>query len=283
MIQPIRSIQSICKLSKSELQSLAGSIQKNGLAIFYKQNLTEQSFVKLMKNFGECETPNLFMNHRQYPEIFIVTGKKDKQKKKIGMFGTKELDWHSNGNSRSHCDKHLIGLYCKISDPNTTLSVCNTSLPFYNLTFEEREYFKSINLRLKFQNHTIYSLEEDDPELKFMSQNPGAIRKLVDKHPFTNQHYFYFPYGFIIKAWSHKKQIDHYEFIKNLKPIIFKSYFQYHHIFQEGDLILMDQLTTLHRRTCSTENRELWRVACDYNNICRPISDQTLKKPAPSI
>lgn len=41
-----------------------------------------------------------------------------------------------------------------------------------------------------------------------------------------------------------------------------------HHIFKVGDLILMDQFASLHRRTAINDlNRELWRIANDYNNI----------------
>ena len=112
-----------------------------------------------MKKFGECEAPDLFMNPKEYPEIFLVTGKKV-HGKKIGMFGDTELGWHSNGNSRHLIDKILIGLYCVKEDINTTLSVCNTSKPFYDMSKDEQEYYRSITIRLKFKNNTIYDLEE---------------------------------------------------------------------------------------------------------------------------
>ena len=58
--------------------------------------------------------------------------------------------------------------------------------------------------------------------------------------------------------------------INKLKPKIFKSQYQYHHIFKEGDLLLMDQFTSLHRRTpVMDNNRLLWRVAADFNNVYR--------------
>ena len=51
------------------------------------------------------------MNPKEYPELFLVTGKCDKDGKKIGMFGDTELGWHSNGNSRHLIDKLSISLY----------------------------------------------------------------------------------------------------------------------------------------------------------------------------
>ena len=57
--------------------------------------------------------------------------------------------------------------------------------------------------------------------------------------------------------------------IETLHKKIFKSKHQYHHIFKKGDLLLMDQFTTLHRRTpILDKNRLLWRIACDYSKVC---------------
>lgn len=183
------------------------------------------------------------------------------------MFGDGELGWHSNGNSRHQIDKILISLFCIKSDPNATLSICQTSQPFYELSSEEQEYWKSIKIRLQFKNNTMYQLEENDPELLFMSQHRGSIRRLVDTHPVTGQYYFYFPYFFIMRAWEGKKEIDHLEMIERLKPIIFKSKYQHHVVFRENDLVMMDQFTTLHRRTPVTQDRLLWRIASDYKLI----------------
>jgi alpha-ketoglutarate-dependent taurine dioxygenase len=257
----------VYNLNDEKLKELMVKVQTEGLSIHHEQNFTESQFVEFFKRIGECEAPGLFMNPKDHPELFLVTGKRDAEGKKIGMFGDGELGWHSNGNSRHLIDKILISLYCIKGDVNTTLSICNTSDPFYDLSEDEQDYWKSINIRLQFQNDTMYHLDEDDPELEFMSKNKGSIRSLVGKHPHTGKYYFYFPYHFIIKAWEGKTQIDHTQMIERLKPIIFKSKYQKHHVFLEGDLLLMDQFTTLHRRTPVMGDRLLWRVACDYSKL----------------
>lgn len=251
----------------SELKDLVNKIQTYGLSIHYNQEFTESQIVEFFNRIGECEAPGLFMNSKQHPEIFYVSDRRDDSGNKIGMFGAGELGWHSNGNSRHLIDKILIGLYCIKGNVNTTLSICNTSDPFYNLSEDEQEYWKSIVIRLKFQNDTMYHLDDDDPELEFMSKNKGSIRPLVGVHPHTQKYYFYFPYHFIIKAWEGKQSIDHEKMIERLKRIIFKSQHQTHHVFQEGDLLLMDQFTTLHRRTPVMGDRLLWRLASDYKKI----------------
>lgn len=268
MITPFRSEDQVYNYSDKQIKALASTIQKEGVAVFYEQDLTESKYIELCKRFGECEAPGLFMNPKEYPEIFLVTGKRDDSGKKIGMFGDGELGWHSNGNSRHQIDKIMISLYCIKSDINTTLSVCHTSKPFYDLSEDEKEYWRSIKIRLQFQNNTMYHLDDDDPELEFMSKNKGSIRSLVGTHPHTGDEYFYFPYHFIVKAWEGKKEIDHNEMIQKLMPIIFRSKYQYHHIFKEGDLLIMDQFSSLHRRTPVLDNsRLLWRIANDYSKL----------------
>tara|TARA_R110000868_G_scaffold411676_2_gene707366 strand:+ start:26 stop:832 length:807 start_codon:yes stop_codon:yes gene_type:complete len=267
----VQMILQICDYDNQQLFELCRKIQTRGLAIFHEQSFNEFQLIDLFKRIGECEAPGLFMNPKEYPELFIVTDKKDDHGNKIGMFGGGELGWHSNGNSRHLIEKILIGLYCIEGDVNTTLSVCNTSDPFYDLSKTDQEYWKSINIRIKFQNNTMYHLDDDDPELEFMSKNPGSIRPLVGTHPHTGKQYFYFPYHFIIKAWQGKTSIDHTEMVERLKPIIFKSKYQTHHVFAKGDLLMMDQFTTLHRRTPVMGNRLLWRMASDYGNLCEKI------------
>ena len=258
----------ISTLPKARLQWEMTKTQISGHSIWHEQDLDAHGLTEFMNSIGECECPDLFMNPKKTPEIFLVTGKKDKHGKKLGMFGDTELGWHSNGNSRHNVDKILIALYCVEEDDNTCLSICNTTRPFMNLSPELQEYYRDITIKLKFKNDTIYHLDEGDPELEFMSASKGSIRKLVGKHPHTTQEYFYFPYHFIENAWQGKKKIDKSILIKDLKEIIFKSQYQTHHIFKKGDLLLMDQFTSLHRRTPVYDtNRLLWRVASDYRNL----------------
>jgi taurine dioxygenase len=268
MLTPSVYNTQLCNMDESVLKSVAEELLNKGAVLAHEQDMNEETYVTFMKQFGECETPGLFMNPMKYPEIFLVTGKLNNKGKKIGMFGDSELGWHSNGNSRHNIDKIVIALYCINEDINTTLSLCDTATPFEELDDTEKDFWRNIKVRIQFQNNTMYHLADDDPELEFMSKNRGSIRSLIGKHPVTGKEYFYFPYHFIVKAWDGSKQIDHKTMIEAVQEIIFKSKHQFHHIFKKGDLLLMDQFTTLHRRTpVNDPDRLLWRIACDYQQI----------------
>jgi len=263
----------ILNFSDEKLLEVAKEIQTGKPIFFFEQDLTQSEYVKLMKRFGEPETPRLWMNPPDNPEIFVVTGKRHEDGSKVGMFGDKELGWHSNGNSRKDVKKILIGLYCEKPCEDTTLSIVNTRDVWRDLSEEDKEYYRGISCYFKYENNTMMELHEDDPELEVMDSHVGSIRKLVDKHPHTGEEYIYFSYHFIRKVWHKSKgqrkvPVDRDEFVDKLYAKIMRSKYLTHHIFKKGDLILMDQFASLHRRTAIEDvNRELWRIASDYSVI----------------
>jgi alpha-ketoglutarate-dependent taurine dioxygenase len=262
------NMSKVLDISDAELTLLAKEIQTGKPVFFFEQGLTQGEFVKFMKKVGEPETPKSWMNPKEDPEIFLVTGKKHEDGSKVGIFGDKEAGWHSNGNSRDDIKKILVGLYCESPCDDTTLSIVNTRDVFKDMSEEDKEYYRNITCHYMFKNNTMMHIEDDDPELEIMERHPGSTRKLVDKHPHTGEEYIYFSYHFIKNVWHKETVIDRDEFVDKLYAKIMRSKYLTHHIFKKGDIILMDQFASLHRRTPITDvNRVLWRIACDYSTI----------------
>ena len=272
MTTQIQNSKKLADFSDKEILEVAKEVQTGRPVFFYEQDLTQADYIKVMRRFGEPETPRLWMNPKDNPEIFIVSGKKiDGQK--VGMFGETELGWHSNGNSRKDIKKILVGLYCHKECEDTTLSMVNTRDVFRDFSQEDKDYYSNITCYFKYKNNTMMVIEEGDPELEVMDGHSGQIRELVGKHPHTGEEYIYFSYHFIRKVWytppgGKRQVVDRDEFVDKLFKKIMRSKYMDHHIFKVGDLILMDQFASLHRRTAINDlNRELWRIANDYNNI----------------
>lgn len=267
------SNKKLLDFSDDELLEVAKEIQTGKPVFFYEQFFTQADYVKVMKRFGEPETPKLWMNPKEHPEIFVVTGKKYEDGSKVGMFGEKELGWHSNGNSRRDIKKILIGLYCEHPCEDTALSIVNTRDVWKDFSQEDKDYYSNITCYFKYKNNTMMELKEGDPELEVMDSHVGQIRELVDKHPHTDEEYIYFSYHFIRKVWytppgGKRQVVNRDEFVDKLYKKIMRSKYMDHIIFKKGDLILMDQFASLHRRTAINDvNRELWRIAADYSTI----------------
>ena len=68
----IQNIDEIKEMDNENLLAIAKGIHKQGVAVFYNQKLNESEYISTMKRFCECEAPDLFMNPKEYPEIFLV-------------------------------------------------------------------------------------------------------------------------------------------------------------------------------------------------------------------
>jgi hypothetical protein len=44
-----------------DLKEIATHVQTKGAAIFHEQDFKEQDFINTMKQFGQCEAPDLFI------------------------------------------------------------------------------------------------------------------------------------------------------------------------------------------------------------------------------
>ena len=266
----------ILNSSDYELKQIARKIQLGVPGIFFEQDLTQANYIKLMKRFGECEHPDLFMNPKDNPEIFIVTGKRDKEGKKIGMFGETELHWHSNGTVHhlSEFKEILIALYCKDECVDTVFSLLNNRDAFLELPESEKDYWRSIEIQLNNFGHGIYGSEAealDDPSLdnyKPVRHEGDERMSAVNTHPVGGQEFLYWQPPLIEKAWQDGKSTDVDIVREKYKKTLDRSIYQNHFVFKKGDFLIMDQLYTLHRRSpIVNKSRELWRVAFDYTEI----------------
>ena len=73
---------------------------------------------------------------------------------------------------------------------------------------------------------------------------------------------------YIVGAFENGERINHEALYEELWEKLFNSRNMKHHVFRKGDLLLMDQLHTTHRRSpVKRKIRKLWRCAFDYSNI----------------
>ena len=90
---------------------------------------------------------------------------------------------------------------------------------------------------------------------------------VVNTHPVGGQEFLYWQPPLIEKAWKDGKPTDVQEIREKLKATLDRSIYQTHIVFKKGDILIMDQLYTLHRRSpVIDKSRLLWRVAIDYTN-----------------
>ena len=268
----------ILNFSDEQINELAKEVVSTGHVILHDQHgLTQQQYVEVCNRIGNCEYYNYFMNPKDHPEISLVSGQKDDEGKAIGVFGNTELQWHANGTARHKFKEICVTLYCIVECIDTVLSICNQCDAFAELSEKDKERFRTIDIQLDNKPDAIYkNTDEDGHDLPEKTINTGKEfyqedvdrRPLVGKHPNDGREYLYFMVPYIVGAFENGERINHEALYEELWEKLFKSKYMVHHVFREGDLLFMDQLHTIHRRSpVKNLDRMLWRCAFDYSNI----------------
>ena len=263
-----------------EYKDLVTKLVRDGQVVLHEQDLTQQELTKVCERMGYTETNDYFMNPKDAPAISIVSGQLDKDNKPIGMFRDQELQWHANGTGRHKFREICVGLYCVYECVDTVLSINNNAKAFADLSEEKKNYYRNIDIRLDNSGPRA-RLWPKDSDYKGVGEGDFRTgqehykedvdrRPLVSKHPFDGEEYLYFMVPYIVKAFTKDgKEIEDFDnFYNTLWKDMIKSKYQYHQVFKVGDLLFMDQLKTIHRRSpIKDKDRQLWRTAFDYSNI----------------
>ena len=267
----------ILDYSDEDFRQLANKIIEDGSVVLHEQNLTREQHVEVCERIGECEKQGYWMNPPDTPEISIVSGQVDEDGNSIGMFRDQELEWHVNGAGRHKLTEYVVSLYCVEECVDTVLSICNWSHMFAELSEEEKDYYRSIDVHLDGAGVSLWpnsNYRGREGEFNVSNEyykeaiNDDDRRPLVGRHPIDNKEYLYFLIQYLKEAYIGDKQLDIDEFYADLYPKVFRSKYMKHHVFRRGDLLFMDQVKTIHRRSpIHYMDRMLWRTAFDYSNI----------------
>ena len=267
--------------NEEQIAELVAEIVHKGYAVLHDQKFTQREYVNAVKKMGECDSWDYFMNPPDNPEISIVSGQVDENGKAIGMFSDQELEWHANGAGRHEFNEICVGLYCHEECIDTVLSICNQCDMFAELPEEEKDYYRSIDIHLDAKGVQIWPHnsaydgafgKEGGGEnsfgvsAEFYGETIDRV-PLIRKHPVDGREYCYFLIQYIKNAYIGDEEIDIDKFYADLWPKMFRSKYMFHHVFRRGDLLFMDQLHTIHRRSpIKYKDRMLWRTAFDYSN-----------------
>jgi alpha-ketoglutarate-dependent taurine dioxygenase len=285
----------ILDYTDADVQELVAKIVKNGSAVLHDQNLTRQELAQACAKLGKVEELDYFMNPEDSPQISIVSGKII-DGKAIGIFGPTELEWHANGTGRYNFGEICVGLYCETECVDTVLSIVDQCKSFEELSEQQKEYYRIIDIHLDNTRGVAPSIWRDDGVYSKAYQMADGERKfrlgqehykeqldrrpLVAKHPVSGREYLYPMFIYLFNAYyKDGTELENFDDFKNkLYNVVTRSKYMFHHVFRKGDLLFMDQLTTSHRRSAvKNANRTLWRTAFDYSNAVADYTPVTFK------
>jgi taurine dioxygenase len=229
------------------------------IVVIRNQNLTVEEQVRFCKMIGEVENykQNEFVRDFTAPisvgeNILRVTGEKN-EKGEEGLFGhTSTLDWHANQTSNKN-RWPLIWLYAVRGSEGSRTSWINMAKAWEHLDEDLKEQVKTTQIICGYEKGRV--------------SESGYFIDHVGEEPFDIYHKnaagvegMYFPF---------LQLFNEDPLFPKLKEHCLDPYFQYHHDWKDGDIVISEQWLSLHKRWefDKMEQRLLHRIAFDYRNF----------------
>lgn len=272
----------ITNLSNSDYEEIRNLLYKNLIIVLKKQTTCPATYTGFVSKMGPTANHNQFAwtqygervnvpgyfidpfkfeNPEHYP-VQRVTGKKI-DNKHTGVFAEGTLDWHANLNGLERADGVALQGYAGCE--NTSTIWLNTNLAYNDLDFKEEleevycEYIYSPeifaagapqwqidimnNNHLNSNTYKMWLIQENKMGVKGIYFNINNKCKIITEDNTLYQRLF-----------------DH----------MFQEKYMYYHWWDIGDIVLSDQLLTLHKRGSDDPNilanRILHRITFKLSN-----------------
>ena len=247
--------------NETTAELVAEAVLENLIVVIKNQDLTPEEQVRFCKMIGQVEDyhENELVKGFTKPialtqNVLRVTGEKDEEGNE-GLFGhVSELDWHANQVSR-HDRYPLIWLYAVKGSEGSQTSWLNMAKVWEALSEEQKEIAKTKQIWCGYEKGRV---SESGYFLDHVGEKPHNI---YHKNAAGVEGLF-FPFLQIFnEEWD--------PFFDELKEIALDPYFQYHHFWKDGDIVISEQWLSLHKRWEfeHMDKRLLHRIAFDYRNV----------------
>lgn len=234
------------------------ALLENIIVIIKNQDLTAEEQVRFCRMIGEVESyyENELVKEYTKPiavheNVLRVTGEKDKNGNE-GLFGhISELDWHANKTSNKKRES-LIWLYAVKGSAGSRTSWINMAQAWNMLDDSLKQQVKEKKIFCGYEKGRI---SESEYFIDHVGEEPFDI---YYKNT-AGVEGMYFPF---LQIFNEDPLFE------KLKEHCLDPYFQYHHDWEDGDIVISDQWLSLHKRWKfdKMEKRLLHRIAFNYRN-----------------
>jgi len=299
-------------LSKLDPHVIAKEIGEIGLVVIRDSGASPEEFAEWNIEMGYHLSPHVWCTDKEHSDIFWRVTNQLVDGKHRGLKSDHDLDWHVNTNP-VYDSEEVIGLYGKTITYPTETWLCNTIPYFRQLDKSIQDELKELNVvndpkrklgRMQeggwqpdWQNYDeeiindIYknrktreianatNMEPENAHLYKPCRGIINSAKLVPNHPIGTEGLFFSPYE--VHGFENKDGTPYTDsrrlYDKFWNDMFVSEQYIHKHVWQQGDIFLMDQLVTVHKRPIDSfridEPRELLRSAFWYKTADRQHTD----------
>jgi alpha-ketoglutarate-dependent taurine dioxygenase len=249
----------ITDCSIDDIKEIKNLLEKHLVVVIKKQSTDPRSYARLVDNIGEIVNVNQWMwdqhgnrvdvpktipdydtweDFNTYP-IQRVTGMK-KHGEWTGIFGSGKLDWHCNLNGLDRADG--VALQALEGCENTVTSWLNTANALADMPEDFVEELCRSYAEYEYAPD-IWAKGLPESQLKHMMQNASKYKMWLIQENCVGVKGIYFYTMNRCNVVSSNPDLQ-----EQLYNYIFQEKYMYHHTWETGDIVLSDQLLTLHKR-----------------------------------
>lgn len=253
------------------------------VAVFWKkQNLTLKDQSDFCKRFGNLQTfydknenwDDINVRDRGqlfkgFPDILRVTGEPDDEGE-IGLFGHDgELTWHNNQPHKQY-RKPFIWLYAERGSKGSKTYWTNQMLAYEGLSDEDKSFYDTLEIQFgdnrsyidKGSAYEAWRVKKVEEELA-----KDIKHKLVVTNPYGQKGLNISPYQTHWITGMNPQEVI--TFTDKLLEHLTKPEYVYKHEWEDGDVVLGEQVTSCHKRDPFTgmSTRVLHRIAFSPDKI----------------
>jgi alpha-ketoglutarate-dependent taurine dioxygenase len=262
----------ITNVSVAELSELQKLLYKHLIVVIRDQDTDPRYFARLNAFMGPLANVNQWATTRHgnfvdeipksapdfetwpdpdtYP-IQRVSGMK-KNGQPTGIFGTGILDWHCNLNGPERADG--LGLQALEGVKGTVTSWMNSGTALKDASDEFKNQLSEAYAEYKYDPET-WAKGTNQQQLDFMMRNSFDYKMWLLQQNRSGTKGIYFHKNNKCKVISKHDNLQ-----KDIEDYLFQDKYQYHHHWQEGDVVLSDQILTLHKRQTNDSDKLSKRV-----------------------
>lgn len=262
----------VTSVSVEEMLELQQLLYKHLIVVIKDQDTDPRKFARLMDHMGPLANVNQWAttrygdfveeipNHRpdydtwEDPDTYPlqrVSGMK-KLNRPTGIFGTGILDWHCNLNGPERADG--LGLQALEGTQGTVTTWMNSAPALRDATVEFRDRLSEAYAEYKYDPIT-WAKGTNKEQLDFMMLNSFDYKMwLLQQNKAGTQGIYFHKLNKCNVISKHDK------LQQELEEYLFQEKYLYHHEWQDGDIVLSEQLLTLHKRQTDDPDKLAKRV-----------------------
>jgi len=282
----------ITNLSDSDADKIKNILRKDLIVVLKHQERLPFWFVNFVERIGTVanyrqmiytkegefyigKTPpntNSWDKDKELYPIQRTTAKKNKKGISTGIFSSGILDWHANLNGLDRADGVALQGYegCE----NTSTSYLNTNLAYNDLDGDFKKELEGVYCEYEYTPE-VWAKGLPETQYKMMKKDgqEGPYKMWLLQQNIAGVKGIYFYTNNKCKIITEDEKL-----FQRLYDHMFQDKYVYQHWYEPGDIVLMDQLLTLHKRDQNDPEilaqRVLHRITFRISNYNNFIADK---------